>query len=459
MRIERHARDDPPRHRRRLPPAAAAHAAGPRRAARAARRAQGRARRSRSRAGGRVRAPRFSRSRRAPAPSCVPRWRSGFRDGDAAALAEACRHLIRSCRCRRAASGGKPRRCARPRRRPGSGGRWPRGRRSTTSSCATSPRSGRRRVADVAAWSRLAGLRGGWSSGCGRELRTFRGRARRSSSSISPTRRGPTATSRAPALPARVRQRAALARRPQPLPLAEGAADLSRRVDADPGDGAPRRLRRAAPGASSGIASSGDATLVVDHVVPLTKRAASSIAAEGRRFLRFVVADAAAHDVRLVRGVVEVGRRRLTRRTSRRPGSAARSGRPRTRHRGPAPFVTRSTDEVERRLPTRRGSARSCRSCPRRRACGTCPRSRRERSPCPATGSPRRRAPARSAPARSARAPWARVPWARARSGSGSVGSVSVGSGSVGPARSRRARSRGPLPCSSSRPRRAGSRR
>ena len=45
---------------------------------------------------------------------------------------------------------------------------------------------------------------------------------------------------------------------------------------------------------------SGDATLVVDHVVPLTKRAASAIAAEGRRFLRFAAEDASAHDVRLV---------------------------------------------------------------------------------------------------------------------------------------------------------------
>jgi len=44
----------------------------------------------------------------------------------------------------------------------------------------------------------------------------------------------------------------------------------------------------------------GAATLVVDHVRPLSKRSASSVAAEGRRFLRFVAADAAAHDVRLV---------------------------------------------------------------------------------------------------------------------------------------------------------------
>jgi hypothetical protein len=45
---------------------------------------------------------------------------------------------------------------------------------------------------------------------------------------------------------------------------------------------------------------SGAATLVVDHVTPLTKRATARIAAEGWRFLRFIAADAAAHDVRFV---------------------------------------------------------------------------------------------------------------------------------------------------------------
>jgi hypothetical protein len=42
------------------------------------------------------------------------------------------------------------------------------------------------------------------------------------------------------------------------------------------------------------------ALLVIDHVVRLPKRAASSIAAEGRRLVRFVAADAAARDVRFV---------------------------------------------------------------------------------------------------------------------------------------------------------------
>jgi len=40
--------------------------------------------------------------------------------------------------------------------------------------------------------------------------------------------------------------------------------------------------------------------LVIDHVVRLPKRALSSIAAEGRRLLRFVAADASSHDVHFV---------------------------------------------------------------------------------------------------------------------------------------------------------------
>jgi Winged helix DNA-binding domain len=42
------------------------------------------------------------------------------------------------------------------------------------------------------------------------------------------------------------------------------------------------------------------ATLRIDVVRPLTKRAASTVAAEGRRYLRFAAADASSHDVRLV---------------------------------------------------------------------------------------------------------------------------------------------------------------
>jgi hypothetical protein len=42
------------------------------------------------------------------------------------------------------------------------------------------------------------------------------------------------------------------------------------------------------------------ALLVIDHVVRLPKRAMSSVAAEGRRLLRFVAADAASRDVRFV---------------------------------------------------------------------------------------------------------------------------------------------------------------
>jgi hypothetical protein len=43
------------------------------------------------------------------------------------------------------------------------------------------------------------------------------------------------------------------------------------------------------------------AILAIDHVVGLTQRAASSITAEGRRLLRFVASDSAGHDVRLIR--------------------------------------------------------------------------------------------------------------------------------------------------------------
>lgn len=43
----------------------------------------------------------------------------------------------------------------------------------------------------------------------------------------------------------------------------------------------------------------GSATLVVNHVERLTKRAAAALAAEGRRLLRFAAADAGEHDVRL----------------------------------------------------------------------------------------------------------------------------------------------------------------
>lgn len=46
--------------------------------------------------------------------------------------------------------------------------------------------------------------------------------------------------------------------------------------------------------------STGAATLVVNHVSPLTKRAMAALAAEGRRLLRFVAADADTHDVRFV---------------------------------------------------------------------------------------------------------------------------------------------------------------
>jgi hypothetical protein len=46
--------------------------------------------------------------------------------------------------------------------------------------------------------------------------------------------------------------------------------------------------------------ASGRATLVVTHVTPLSKRARAAVAAEGRRLLRLVAADTSDHDVRLL---------------------------------------------------------------------------------------------------------------------------------------------------------------
>jgi hypothetical protein len=44
----------------------------------------------------------------------------------------------------------------------------------------------------------------------------------------------------------------------------------------------------------------GDATLIVHHVRRLTKREAASLAAEGRRLLRFLAAEATDHEVRFM---------------------------------------------------------------------------------------------------------------------------------------------------------------
>ena len=46
--------------------------------------------------------------------------------------------------------------------------------------------------------------------------------------------------------------------------------------------------------------NTGSATLVVNHVERLTKRATAALEAEGRRFLHFVAADADTHDVRFL---------------------------------------------------------------------------------------------------------------------------------------------------------------
>jgi hypothetical protein len=55
-----------------------------------------------------------------------------------------------------------------------------------------------------------------------------------------------------------------------------------------------------APGGSTRDRVTGRATLVVNHLERLTRRPTATLAAEGRRLLRFVAAVADAHDVRFV---------------------------------------------------------------------------------------------------------------------------------------------------------------
>ena len=90
----------------------------------------------------------------------------------------------------------------------------------------------------------------------------------------------------------------------------------------------------AASGTSSAQQDGASVTLVVEHVVKLTKRAAAAIAAEGERSLRFAAAGATARDVRLVAAAVSRVRRRGASRGRRRGARAGtRSGRraPRSR--------------------------------------------------------------------------------------------------------------------------------
>jgi hypothetical protein len=150
-------------------------------------------------------------------------------------------------------------------------------------------------VADAAAWSRLTGLRAVFERLRPR-LRTFRDeRGRELFDLLHAPRPEPETTAPTRFLPEydnlllshadrsrfRIDDRPAgfsRAGRIQGTVLVDGMVQAVWRLDR--GDG-------------------GEATLVVSHL-PLSKRAARSVEAEGRRFLRFAAADASVHDVRLV---------------------------------------------------------------------------------------------------------------------------------------------------------------
>jgi hypothetical protein len=153
-------------------------------------------------------------------------------------------------------------------------------------------------VADVAAWSRLTGLRDVierlrpglrvFRDEHGRELFDLPDGCRPDPGVPAPPRFLPeydnallSHADRSRFVPEAYRDRigAAFVERAHGAVLHDGFVRGSWRLDRDPG---------------------GRATLVVNHVGTLAKRATSSLEVEGRRLLRFVAADADAHDVRFV---------------------------------------------------------------------------------------------------------------------------------------------------------------
>jgi hypothetical protein len=153
-------------------------------------------------------------------------------------------------------------------------------------------------AADVAAWSRLTGFRAVLERLRPR-LRSFRDERGRELFDLPDAPRPDPDTSAMPRfLPeydnlllshadrsrfSSPKQRAPLSAVSTPIQgtvLEDGFVCGTWRIERDPVSGAP--------------------TLVIDHVTRLTKRAAAAIAAEGRRLLRFLEADAHSRDVRLV---------------------------------------------------------------------------------------------------------------------------------------------------------------
>ena len=122
-----------------------------------------------------------------------------------------------------------------------------------------------------------------WSSGCGRSSSPSATSAAASSSTFRPHRGPDPRHAGARPLPARVRQRPAVARRPQPVRLGVRSRAARAGVVGRLGRGAPRRR------SSARIWRAEPDGLVVRHV-PLAKRGLAAIAAEGRRLARFLEA-------------------------------------------------------------------------------------------------------------------------------------------------------------------------
>ena len=215
--------------------------------------------------------------------------REGFPEHDAAALAYACRCLLPLVQVPPRGVWGRTAQVTLATAESWLGRRRRRSRRSTTPCCATSRPSGRRRPADAAAWSRLPGMRAVLERLRPR-LRTFRDERGRELFDL------PDAPRPDPGTPAPVRFL------PEYDNVLLSHADRSRVVaDADRArlsaaagigsgsvlvDGVVRALWRL-----EGDRGSGAATLVVTHT-GIPKRAAASVAAEGRRLLRLVASGA-----------------------------------------------------------------------------------------------------------------------------------------------------------------------
>ena len=138
-------------------------------------------------------------------------------------------------------------------------------------------------VADATTWCRLTGLREVVER-LRPQLVTVRDERGRELFDLPGRTAARSRHARAGPLPARVRQRAAVARRPQPVRLGARSRTARAGVVGRLGRGAPRRPRARASGARRPTG------IVVRHV-PLSKEAVAAVAAEGRRLARFLGLD------------------------------------------------------------------------------------------------------------------------------------------------------------------------